>query len=1322
MPMAGGPADKVGNRYERRWTVRAMLDVIAGIAESLRIEVPGTQGAGAEFRLIVGGTPYWYQSKRQRDAGAWTIAAMASEGFLQAWLPKLQTGACCVFASGTSADELRELCERARDAQTWAEYDEHFLAAEQQRTRFNRLRNVWDGIDDERAYKNLQRVDVHTMDERNLAELVRLRLSGLVDGHPDTVSDILGQFADDQIHQELDAADLWRHLEGRGIHPAAQAALTARRSGGPPIAATAPSTQAAAAEEQLRDRLEQLPPLAHVRLVASWRDDPTRTWRLVATLTSMDASPSDVVDEWQEAEPRWLTDATWQVQVAAGELATAYGARCLAGDLFVRAAQDGAPRRYHWLARAALLFDDAGDSDRRDAALTGHGRCADSTDPFARAVAYLFEGDLDRSAAHLQEWVPDDPMERAVRAGFALRLAVGDPRQPFKAASLEAALEVTGRALDQQWTAGLAISRARMLMYRARLGDSPALYRDLQDARGLAVRARDERRVWRGDSAEPTALACQAAVLSIDLVGAIRLGTPGEDGATTDEANCPEVREYVAVAASQLGDLSLARASAEHLTEPFARARVEALLAEASGTDPEPHWRQAVALAGDNDELLAQALTGYAMAAKSQDVPGLDEFTARYPEAGEQIRAMAELSAGNPGAAIARLRGLRRTSATAALSLAQAYKTTGQIDLCVTTLVEAAGDFHDPSLRYNAATTLAEAGHTIEAEQELQTLLAVTAADWTARADAVRLAAQLAYDRHDLHRATELLQTLMLLAPADESGRWALVQILMRRSDLDAAWRTLTTAPQPLDPRNVGEAQMWIELHRRYGPADQTVNGSVALLRRFGTSEQFSAYVLTSLLAPGSSRDPLPPAVLADFHRAIDTFFQRWPDSPYLRRISSDDPGELLARLTAMVTPSEEEVVHRRRLTRDLMLGRLPLGILTQAIKRSYTEIIIRRDVGIIPALHPDPREFTASLAAVSSALDKDVAIGIDALAVLAALPADVRELATRSFSRLITTDDVLRDARNGHDSLAQRTTATWFYDVHARSGRMAEVPQDEADRLAGQSAQLLATIQGLSRYPRPVRRAAPDADETAFAGWMSVIDLALDQQIPIWTDDHVLRAIARQIGLSAISTPALLADLSEQSALASDRHEDAVRAMIKARVGDFPVNEQRLMELAEDEGWAPVSVAVVLSRPAAWTNTLRTATLFVDLLQSARPHRPLDAPNWLYAAIVGATLAAADPLAATDIAARLLALALYNTAAQGELATNLVTAARQALADSDDVDQQHAPDPLALSATLLRDAYSIALPPSIATSYVLASLSELSDTDRHTVRRALLQ
>ena len=57
MPLAGGPSDKAGNSYERRWTVFAMLDLLDGRATTLRIEVPGEVGVGSEFRLMVGGRP-----------------------------------------------------------------------------------------------------------------------------------------------------------------------------------------------------------------------------------------------------------------------------------------------------------------------------------------------------------------------------------------------------------------------------------------------------------------------------------------------------------------------------------------------------------------------------------------------------------------------------------------------------------------------------------------------------------------------------------------------------------------------------------------------------------------------------------------------------------------------------------------------------------------------------------------------------------------------------------------------------------------------------------------------------------------------------------------------------------------------------------------------------------------------------------------------------------------------------------------------------------------------------------------------------------------
>jgi hypothetical protein len=82
MPLSGGPSDKAGNSYERRWTVWVLIELLAGRAESLRIEVPGAEGAGAEFRPVVDGQAQWHQVKRQRAAGPWTVNALVNDGVL----------------------------------------------------------------------------------------------------------------------------------------------------------------------------------------------------------------------------------------------------------------------------------------------------------------------------------------------------------------------------------------------------------------------------------------------------------------------------------------------------------------------------------------------------------------------------------------------------------------------------------------------------------------------------------------------------------------------------------------------------------------------------------------------------------------------------------------------------------------------------------------------------------------------------------------------------------------------------------------------------------------------------------------------------------------------------------------------------------------------------------------------------------------------------------------------------------------------------------------------------------------------------------------
>ncbi|MGH3992378.1 MAG: tetratricopeptide repeat protein, partial [Pseudonocardiaceae bacterium] len=448
----------------------------------------------------------------------------------------------------------------------------------------------------------------------------------------------------------------------------------------------------------------------------------------------------------------------------------------------------------------------------------------------------------------------------------------------------------------------------------------------------------------------------------------------------------------------------------------------------AEGADPRPHWRRAIELAGDNDEYLGRALIGLA-ACGAEQLPRFDEFALRQPAAAAEVRAVRELTTGNPGAAITQLRAHRRTSIGAALGLAQAYRTVGNVDDQVRTLLDAARDFHDPSLQYTAAEVLLRAGRAAEAQRELDALLTSTAPDWSGRGDALRLAAQLAFDDQRYDRACELVDTALQLEPDHADTRWALIRVLVHRGEIDQAWRVLSAAPQPLEPANLTDARIWIQLHRRKAPLQQTVEGCLRLLRRFGDSEEFSAFVVTNLIMPGLPVHELPENLLADVRLETQRFFDRWPDSRHLRRLDTSDVARLIDYMNRAVRPTEEQQLERRRLAHQLHRGRLPISLLAAVGRRSYAETVVLRPVGVLPARHPDAAEHRVCADAARSAADHDTAIDTTAIATLINLPEDTRQAAIAMFARVITTDETLLDALNGKDMLALRGTDTWIHD-----------------------------------------------------------------------------------------------------------------------------------------------------------------------------------------------------------------------------------------------------------------------------------------------------
>lgn len=1075
-------------------------------------------------------------------------------------------------------------------------------------------------------------------------------------------------------------------------------------------------------DDQMYERLRQLPAVCGPRLLAAWRDDQTLAWRLITAVTTIEDRPAEVLRQWQASRPGWLDAASWQVQLAAGELAASYGAGILAADLFTAASSQGAPRRGFWLARAALIYDENGSDDRRQAALASLPAAPADSEPYAGAVVALLTGDRHTAARIAEAWAPDDPGDRWLRAVLRLRLAApANPDAALDRHTLDRGLFVLAEALRDQWASGLAVTRARLLIIRARRGESPNSDADLREARTLAVRARDDRRIYRGDSAEAVAVACHASMLLMDLRRVLALGAPGGE-ATAYEADSPEVCQCVAIAAIQFGQLDLARQRAEHVHVEADRARIDAYLAQASGQDPQPHWWRAAELAGDNDEQLAQALLGLAQIG----VDGLarfPEFAHRNPDEAVELRAMTELATGRAGAAIVRLRVRRRSSVTAALNLAQAYQAVGRIDDQVRTLLDAADHFGDRSLRHTAAEVLARAGRVAEAEQELNALLAAAEPDWSGRTDALRLAAQLANDSGWFDRVCQRLRTVVQIEPEDTTSRWALIRTLLHRGDVNAAWRALHEAPQPLDPSNTTDARAWIQLHRRRGQPVETVAGCLRLLRRFGDDEQFVAVALTNLMLPWPEPVELPDGLRAQLATESEQFFQRWPDSRHLRRLQTADLDQLRTDMIAMMRRASDQQLRWRRLAYGVARGQVPLVLLAAAARRSYAEICLRRGDGVFPAHIPDQGEFAACVEAAQAAEDHDIVIDTAAAAVLLTLPDDMRAAAMSRFCRVLTTDDVMVDALAANDTLAFRSTASMRYDDQHDHLLLDETAEAEADRLAQEAARLHKQIEALTRCTTPpTERTFDKTLAPPLSTWASPLDLARGEHAVLWSDDPVLRTLARGTGVRATSTLAILHQLHIADAITDDQHEDCIRRLIKAHIGHLPLNERRLWELAEDDNWHPAGVAAALARPVTWADPVRTLAFYRRLTAQVRTHAPNKLPDWLYAAVRGATTLPARPDPAAGVAACLLATTIEIATAHGEQVTHLVAATRQALTDTDDPDQTPAADPLPIAVTILRDAYAKASSHELAARFVIAIFAALSEADKNTIIRVVLE
>lgn len=218
MPLPGGATDKIGNRYEGRWTVYCMIDVMDEKADFIELEKPGEDAF--EFIISRNGNLEYHQVKRQRSGlGRWTISSLQDNKVqvLSDFWSSLSNNpnVSCIFVSTQDANELTELANRARDAGSWDKFKSDFLN-EELNNEFNKLLLKWSNCSEIAAFEALKRVRVKTFDEHSLVETIESRLAALVEGDSKKIRLELADLALEKIHQELTTHDIWHYLLERG--------------------------------------------------------------------------------------------------------------------------------------------------------------------------------------------------------------------------------------------------------------------------------------------------------------------------------------------------------------------------------------------------------------------------------------------------------------------------------------------------------------------------------------------------------------------------------------------------------------------------------------------------------------------------------------------------------------------------------------------------------------------------------------------------------------------------------------------------------------------------------------------------------------------------------------------------------------------------------------------------------------------------------------------------------------------------------------------------------------------------------------------------
>lgn len=863
------------------------------------------------------------------------------------------------------------------------------------------------------------------------------------------------------------------------------------------------------------------------------------------------------------------------------------------------------------------------------------------------------------SAAESLRAVPDesfDPVAYSTAVLAEAERAGGDPvivrlvaDQRARARDFDGALELYEallRRLPSSASVQLALSEALIVNATARI--DPTVAADVKRAVQLAELARADMRRWAGPSEEATELLVRAHTKCGDYQRAIRcVLEPPRGTATPREAEhevpCARAAHLAYVLGRvDLGDELAGRvhsAGQRLFIAATRRAYVDVPAAGEAVPEQESAWLEVIAATSDVvwrlDSGRHLAALGFWPIKVLEDMAQaglIDNVTHRLLQA-EALAA----TESTMNEALVILREIAPLSLAATEQLAGHYADLGQPVSALEVLDRAADRSPEIGIRRRAITISATLP---DGDVERRTLQLLGRRDLDAITRADLLKGLLNLFTHD-NRWGDLAETAasyleLLDAQRDDFAlididtevnrvAWKIVGSHFNRRDLAAA----AAAYHHHHPivTDAQEAHLWALLIDQDRWSEANLNLAAEYATRFSDAPPTQALLLS--IIRGHARDD-------PGHDENNRGTLGATASGLLRRVTADLgnlDGHIATRAETIEILRENEATTRDMAT-AVASGVIPIGAAATGMKRPYSMLVVSPPAGIIISAGIDPDEFDTEVATAAQALGRSVAVDLSVLHLAGNILQRFEPLAARFHTVLLprgaiddllasirtmaarrSTDSLLTLADGGDDFQIVPNAPAHLAGAIASTRRMVDAATDhcritKVGDLDGVSAQIATHLD--------VMHADEIMSSPVAEAWLGPIELALRHKHPLWCDDLTQRRLARDCGVPAFGTLALLHVLIEQEVVPDTTVVDLV-TLHAASIVDLPLPVDHVADIARRAHWEPTAGAIALARGQFWASDIEHAVeCWLSLAAIIVREAPDRLCDWLRAAAIG--------------------------------------------------------------------------------------------------------